>query len=431
MGGRRKRITTFRFRAQPTPVQTGTLLAWQDAQRALWNAGHAQRMERLKRKGYDPKHDKRWLSAYDQHLELTECRRAFDWLRETPQMVQQDLLTQLDRAWKRFFAKEMGLPRFKSKRRGDWAPLGLPARECKRLGRNRVRVPKLGDLRLRGHRGLRGRPTRVAITRDVDQWFVSITCEIQEVQPQAPAGAIGLDLGVANILADSDGSIVDNPRALDVMAGRLRRAQRVMARRKPKRGQPASANYRKAAHRVAVLHRKIRRQRADLLHNLSDRYAKSHGTVVVEDLQVQSMTKSARGTAEAPGRQVRAKSGLNRSILGVGWHELRRQLAYKCDREGGTLVVVDPRRTSQACSACGHVDARNRRSQAEFVCLECGYRKHADVNAAMNILARGLGRAGAPPAQACRGDVVGRPMKQEGRRASASVSSPVLQGGVR
>ena len=427
----RSRHVAYRFRAYPTLAQLAVLEKWQHAQRALWNSANAQRLERLSRPGYDMLRPKRYLSAFDQHVELTECRRALDWLREVPQMLQQDLLTQLDRAWKRFFAREGGRPRFKRKLRGDWAPLGIAARECKRISRKRVRIPKLGEVRVCGHRRIVGQPVRVSLTREVDQWFMSITCELTEAKPEAPSGnAIGLDLGIANVLADSDGALVNNPRHLATAGKRLARAQRTAARRKPKRGQAASNNYRKATRKVALLHRKVRRQRADMLHVLSHHYANNHSTVVIEDLRVRNMSSSARGTKEEPGARVRQKAGLNRAILDVGWHELRRQLAYKCERSGAKLLVVDPRYSSQQCRSCGVVDAISRRSQADFVCVACGHVAHADVNAAQNILARGLGYAGATPVSVCGGLAVGQPSMQKEVRVSDLRTSPVLQGGV-
>ncbi|HTU58542.1 MAG TPA: transposase [Polyangiales bacterium] len=410
----RSRYVAFRFRAYPTRAQETLLQQWQGAQRALWNSAHAQRLERLSRPGYDPRRAKRYLSGFDQHVELTECRRELDWLREVPQMLQQDLLTQLDRAWKRFFARDGGRPRFKRKVRGDWAPLGIAARECKRISRKRVQLPKLGALRVRGHRALVGKPVRVSVTREVDQWFVSVTCEVTEAQPVAPTGeAVGLDLGVANVLADSEGRLVANPRHLARAQKRLARAQRTAARRKPKRGQPASSNYRKATRKLALLHRKVRRQRADMQHVLTHHYANSHGTVVIEDLRVRAMSSSARGTQQQPGARVRQKAGLNKAILDVGWHALRRQLSYKCERSGAKLLVVDPRYSSQQCPSCGVIDKQSRPTQALFVCVACGYRAHADVNAAQNILARGVGRAGATPVPVCGGLAVGRPSMQK------------------
>jgi len=109
----------------------------------------------------------------------------------------------------------------------------------------------------------------------------------------------------------------------------------------------------------------------------------------VEDLRIRNMSASAKGTIEEPGRSVKAKSGLNKSILDQGWFEFRRQLEYKLFWRGGMLVVVNPRHTSQQCSCCGYTAKENRVSQNVFRCLACGYEVNADVNAAKNILTVG------------------------------------------
>ncbi len=111
--------------------------------------------------------------------------------------------------------------------------------------------------------------------------------------------------------------------------------------------------------------------------------------VILEDLKVRSMTKSAKGTEEAPGKNVAAKSGLNRSILDQGWYEFKRQLKYKQEWAGGRVILVDPRNTSQTCSVCSHTAAENRQTQAHFECVSCGHAENADSNAAKNILAAG------------------------------------------
>jgi putative transposase len=111
--------------------------------------------------------------------------------------------------------------------------------------------------------------------------------------------------------------------------------------------------------------------------------------VCIEDLRVKNMSCSASGTAESPGKNVRAKSGLNKSTLDQGWFEFRRQLDYKLAWNGGWLIAVPPQNTSRTCPACGHVSAENRQTQAEFRCVECGYEENADVVGAINILARG------------------------------------------
>ncbi|MYA03534.1 MAG: IS200/IS605 family element transposase accessory protein TnpB, partial [Caldilineaceae bacterium SB0664_bin_22] len=132
------------------------------------------------------------------------------------------------------------------------------------------------------------------------------------------------------------------------------------------------------------LQRKGARKRDDATHQASRKLADTAHTVVVEDLNTKGMTKSAKGTVEKPGRQVKQKSGLNRSILASGWGSWERKLAYKA----GELRKVNPAYTSQTCSRCGHVDKSNRPSQAVFACGACGFRANADHNAAVNILVR-------------------------------------------
>jgi IS605 OrfB family transposase len=129
--------------------------------------------------------------------------------------------------------------------------------------------------------------------------------------------------------------------------------------------------------------------RKDFLHKLSTRICKNHARVYVEGLHIKNMSSSARGTIDDPGTKVKAKSGLNKSILDQGWFEFRRQLDYKLLWEGGMLVEVDFRYTSQTCSCCGYRSKENRQSQAVFRCLACGHEENADVNAAKNILTVG------------------------------------------
>jgi putative transposase len=111
--------------------------------------------------------------------------------------------------------------------------------------------------------------------------------------------------------------------------------------------------------------------------------------IVIEDLKVSNMSRSAKGTTDNPGTHVAAKSGLNRSILDQGWHEFRRQLTYKQAFRGGEVLAVPAHYTSQTCPACQHISADNRKTQARFECVECGFSENADLVGAINIKARG------------------------------------------
>jgi putative transposase len=150
-----------------------------------------------------------------------------------------------------------------------------------------------------------------------------------------------------------------------------------------------SANWQKQKRKIQRLHSDIANIRRDYLHKTTTKISKNHAMIVIEDLKVSNLSKSAKGTSEQQGKNVRAKSGLNRSILDQGWYEMRRQLEYKQIWRGGQMLAVPPAYTSQRCACCGHTAKKNRQSQSKFECLECGYTANADVNGARNILAAG------------------------------------------
>lgn len=201
---------------------------------------------------------------------------------------------------------------------------------------------------------------------------------------------------------------------------RLRRYQKSVSRKVK-----GSANRKKAVQRLGNLHRKIAAQRADWLHKLSAELANEHPVIAIEDLKVKAMTASSRGTIAKPGKNVKAKSGLNRSILDTAWSDFARQLGYKLQARGGALVRVPAAYTSQACSACGHIDKLNRASQARFKCVACGHAENADVNAAKNILAAGRAVwAQSNLAPAACGGAVSRRKTLRSRGAAAMKQEP-------
>ena len=183
----------------------------------------------------------------------------------------------------------------------------------------------------------------------------------------------------------SDGSFLAPLNSFRQHEQRLARYQRRMARKVK-----GSKNWNKAKKKVQRVHAEIANVRKDFLHKATTAISQQYALVVLEDLKVRNMSKSAKGSAESPGKKVRAKSGLNKSILDQGWYEFRRQLEYKMQWQGGWLMTVNPRNTSRTCPVCGHVSADNRTTQAKFACVSCGYQAHADVVGAINILARGM-----------------------------------------
>lgn len=271
-------------------------------------------------------------------------------------------------------------------------------------GNSRIRLPKLGFLRYRKSRDVEGTPKIASLTREADGWYVSVMAEsVTKALPTATAMGAA-DRGVTNFLATDTGRFVAPLDAHKASLYRLRRYQRAVARKieaakeaagiakdKPfPKGfkVPVSGRLKKAQVRVAKIHQKIRRQRADFLHKLSTQIAQSHAVFCIEALRVKNMSASAKGDAEKPGKKVKAKAGLNRSILDQGWATWATQLEYKMNWLGGRVIKVPAAYTSQQCAECGHIHPGNRKGE-EFKCLACCHTDHADINAAINILAAG------------------------------------------
>ena len=395
-----------RYRLYLTPAQTERLAAWTGTLRWLWNHAHAERVAKLEAGYVVP-------TAFDQINQLTVLRAALPWLHDVPRDVCAQTLVELDKAWQRGFKKLARRPRYKSKTRGDRAPLIAPQSfRVEGTGRHATLVfPKIGPIRAIVHRPVGGKAKTCALVCDGGDWFACLAWE-RDVPDPVPSTkpAVGLDRGVVNLVADSDGTLVPNPRPLRQIQKRLARAQRAVARKKEYRARaaPRSKNESRARVRVAKLHQKARRQREAVLHRLSHQYAKSHGTLCVERLDIGAMTASARGTIDHPGTHVAAKAGLNRAILDGGWYRFVQMLRYKAEAAGARIVEVPAAYSSQTCARCGHVSAENRRTQSEFECVACGHRANADTNAAQVILRRGtLG------AEGFGGDAVGRPVKKQ------------------
>jgi putative transposase len=213
-------------------------------------------------------------------------------------------------------------------------------------------------------------------------WFVSIQTERSIEQPTHPSSSeIGIDVGVAKFAAFSDGTFIEPINAFRSHEMKLARAQRLISRKKR-----FSSNWKKQKRIISRIHHRIANIRRDFLHKASTAISESQAIVYVEDLKVSSMSRSAKGTAENPGKNIKAKSGLNKSILDQGWSMFREMLEYKLAWRGGELVAVPPAYTSQTCPECGHVAKENRKSQSRFQCVECGHSGNADTVGAINVL---------------------------------------------
>jgi len=387
-----KTLTGLRYRLCPNPGHERLLAQYAGACRWLWNWALDYR-------------EGVWLAARSAgasglrgsvgyvHLSslLPGLKRQFPWLGRAPHHALQATLRDLDRAFSNFFAGRSGFPRYR--RRGDHDALRFPDPKQFRVEGDWAMLPKLGWVAFRRSRPVQGRVRNITLSREGCHWGISFCVEGAFSLPNAGLPAIGLDLGVAQSVTTSAGEVIAFPVATPREDRRIRFLQRRVSRRVK-----GSARRRIANEAVARLRRHLANRRRDAAHKLSTRLATTHASIAIEDLKLKDMTASAAGTPAAPGRNVRAKSRLNRGMLAQGHADFRRMLSYKCERSGAQLLAVDPAYTSQTCSQCGHCAPENRKSQAVFRCVACASHINADRNAALNILAAGHGRfcAGRP-----------------------------------
>jgi putative transposase len=373
-------VQAYRFAIVARPDQARALARFSGGLRWIWNEALAEQRRRLDAQlpyaGYVEM--AKWLTAW-RNSDKTK------WLASGPTHPQQQVLKRLDEAFRRFMSGKHGSPRFK--RRGEDPGIRYPDPLQFRLDplNGRLACPKMGWLRLRMSRDVTGEIRNVSISREGERWFASLQVERNlDVTSIETAPTLGVDLGVAAFAATSHGQIIPPLHAFGRQIRRVARLQRRIARKVK-----GSRNQNRLRGRLARLHRRIAHQRRDWLHQLSTRLANEHPVMALEDLRVQCMSASARGSHSTNGRSVRTKSRLNRAILDQGWGEFRRQLEYKTRWRGGGVFAVSPAYTSLTCCSCGSASRLNRPQRDCFICLVCGHTEHADVNAAKNILAAG------------------------------------------
>lgn len=410
-----ERLQAFKFELMPTGEQARKMRQFAGACRFVYNRALSLQKE-------NNAIGQKFVGYVGMAKHLTEWRHSSDtpWLKDGPVHTQQHALKHLEAAFKNFFAGRASFPRFKRRGLGDSFLFPDKNQIAVDSQNGRIRIPKLGWLRYRRSRDVLGEVRSATVSLRAGKWYVSIVTR-REVELPVPHGpAVGIDMGVARFATMSDGSFIAALASFRNHEKRLAKYQRRMARKVK-----GSNNWKKAKSRIQRIHARIADARADFLHKTSTAISKNHAMVAVEDLKISNMSKSAKGTADVPGRNVRAKSGLNKSILDQGWGEFRRQLEYKVVWRGGFFVAVNPKNTSRTCPCCGHVSKDNRKTQALFKCVQCGHEANADHVGALNVLAAGHA------AIACGGMAQsGHSMKQEpaeGACAPAGISG--LYGG--
>lgn len=355
------------------------LLRYCGSARFLWNKCLAMNLERLEKR-----QPVLWYNELAFWLTVWKRSEEYGFLKECPSQVLQQKLKDLERAFMDCFDKSQPLKRVPVfKKRGLNDGIRFP-QGFKIVGR-RIFLPKIGWIGFYKSQSVSGKIKNITVSRKGDRWYASIQVEQTIENAKHPSDSeIGIDAGIKCFAAFSDGTIVEGVNSFRNHEDRLSREQRKLSRKKK-----GSNNWKKQKRKIAKLHHTIANVRSDFLHKLSTNISENQAKVYVEGLQIRNMSASAKGTIEEPGRNVKAKSGLNKSILDQGWFEFRRQLDYKLFWMGGMLAEVNPRHTSQRCSCCGHRAKENRVSQDVFRCQVCGHEENADVNAAKNILTVG------------------------------------------
>ena len=275
-----------------------------------------------------------------------------------------------------------------------------------RVEGNRIKLPNgVGFVKFRKSQDIIGTIKNVTISKKSGHWYVSFGTERE--LPQKPihpsTSAVGIDLGISKLITTSDGQYIKPKNSFKANQVKLAKLQRQLSRKVL-----FSNNWKKHNRKVQKLHHHITNIRHDYLHKITTTISKNHAMIVCEDLKVANMSKSASGSATQHGRNVKAKSGLNKSILDQGWGMMIDMLEYKQQWRGGLLIKINPRFTSQTCFECQHIAKENRQTQAKFECVKCTYVANADMNAARNILA-----AGHAVLSVEGGCSKGRPMKQK------------------
>jgi putative transposase len=375
-----KRLQAYKFELMPNGEQQRKMRCFAGAYRFVYNKALAWQKAQYEK---DPS-KKFSYTTLANLLPAWKKDPVTFWLKDCPSQTLQQALKNLETSYRHFFAKRADFPKFKHKGQGDSFryPQGFKIEQ----GNDRLFLPKLGWVRYRNSRAVQGEIKNITISQTNGKWFASIQTE-REVESVAHTSniVVGVDMGISKFATLSTGEIFAPINSFKNKQIRLACYQRAMSRKVK-----LSKNWQKAKRKISKIHSTIAHIRRDYLHKTSTTISKNHAIIVIEALKVVNMSKSAKGSSEKNGRNVKAKSGLNKAILDQGWSDFRRQLEYKQAWLGGQVIAVPPQYTSQKCACCGHTEKANRITQSKFECVACGHGENADINAARNILAAGL-----------------------------------------
>jgi putative transposase len=357
-------ILAHRIRLDPNKVQATHLARAAGTARFAYNWALAEWQRQFEACKADPALPKPNEAVLRRQLNAIK-RAQFPWMLEVTKNAPQMAIIQLGRAFQNFFEKRARYPRFRRKGIDDRFTL---SNDQFRVDGRRIRIPKLGWLRMRETLRFTGKIVSASVSRRAGHWYASITVDTEDAQlpPAENQGAVGVDFGLTHLATLSTGEKVAGPKALHTLLDRLRRLARSLSRKVK-----GSCNRRKEKARLARLHARIANVRANGLHQLSANIVRCFHTIGIEDLHVKGMLRNRC---------------LSRAIADMGFAELRRQFVYKADRRGGQVVLIDrwyP--SSKTCSCCRYKLEALDLAIRQWTCPGCGAQHDRDINAAINL----------------------------------------------
>lgn len=366
---------TYKYRLTPTSAQRTALQATLDACRWVYNQTLATRKGAWKKR-------QEAVSLYDTIRLLPAWKAEHPFLKQAYAQVLQNACMRVDLALQAFFRRvkageaEPGYPRFRSRSRYD--SFTFPAREGWKFKDNgRLRLFKIGDVKIKLHRPIEGEIKTLTIQRDaLGNWYACFSCEVEFTRPDPSPFTVGIDMGLAKFATLSTGVVIDNPRF-------FRKDEKALAHAQRKRDKlpKGSGERKRATRKVQHIHARIANRRQDFAHKLSRYLADTFQVMVFEDLNTQGMVKNRH---------------LAKSIGDAAWNQTIQYTTYKAEEAGRVCLKVNPAYTSQDCSGCGD-RVKKSLSQRVHTCPKCGLEIDRDLNAAFNILARGLASLGGSP----------------------------------
>ena len=361
-----QRIRGYKYRAYPNKKQKEFFEKTFGCCRFVYNY-YLEQKQRLWREWRDT------LSYNQMSKDLASVlKRENAWLKDADSIALQQSLRHLDKAYDNFFKKRGGYPKFKSKRyKQSYRTMNINANIS--IDGDSMTLPKAGRVKIVNTRDFDGRIISATVSRTSSgRYYISLQVEEEyEILPN-DGGSIGLDAGLKSLYTTSDSDIYPNPKTLSLHEKRMKRLQRSLSRKKK-----GSKNSEKARLRLAREHEKVSDIRNDIQHKITHKLASENQVVCVEDLDVKGMMKDHR---------------LAKHISDASWSELCRKLEYKIADHGGILIKV-PRTyaSSQICSCCGRKESKLKDLRIRgWICPSCGAEHDRDVNAAKNILEKGL-----------------------------------------